>query len=53
VDATCFERVEHPQALKYMTLKTQVKMSGDTAGYARTNVVGSRTSFVIASLRCS
>jgi hypothetical protein len=32
VDATCFDRVEHPEALKYVTLKTQVKMHGGTAG---------------------
>jgi hypothetical protein len=29
LDAMCFSSVDHPQALKYMTLRTQVKMHGD------------------------
>jgi hypothetical protein len=29
IDATCFGRADHPQALKYMILQPQVKMRVD------------------------
>ena len=37
IEALCFVRVDHMQALKYMILKTQVKMYGDILKFARSH----------------
>ena len=37
MDATCFGRLDHPEALKYMALKTQVKIHEDILKFARSH----------------
>jgi len=37
MDAACFGRVDHPEEIKYMTLKTRVKMFGDILKFARSH----------------
>ena len=37
MDATCFGRVEHPEALKYITLNTRVQMHRYILKFARSH----------------